>query len=149
MSVLDFGVDLASVRDRLTALSYFLTVEDIRAANEILSAGDGFAFQPPAAFVSTASETAERDRIMSGAGGHAQRVNVTISVLFAEASARFDRGVDDQIELTRKAITRQLLYWTPAGASSAMQYDRYLLRAQGAGVVWGEVLFRTSYRLST
>lgn len=147
-TALAFGVDLTDVRDRLDALSYFVVVEDLRAASEILAADDGFGFVPPAAFVSVASESADRDRMIRGAGGHAQRVNVTLSVLFAESDARADRKGDDQVEETRKAIIRQLIFWTPNRAAAALQYDRYLLRASGNGLVWGEVLFRTSYRLS-
>lgn len=145
---LAFGIALADVRDRLKLMNYFVTLEDIRAATEILDREEGFGFRAPAAFTSIASEAADRDRKMSGATGHIQRVNVSLSVLFAESVARSGRDADDRVDLTRKAIIRQLIYWTPSGASSALQYDRYLLRATGLGNVWGEVLFRTSYRLS-
>lgn len=148
-AALAFAIDLDDVRDRIKAIGYFVNVEDIRASTEILSSDEGFAFVPPAAFVSVASEKAQRDKVMSGASFHAQRVDVTISVLFAEAAVSFNRGADDQVERTRKAIIRQLIFWTPKRAAIALQYQRYLLRATGNGLVWGEVLFNTSYRLTT
>ena len=141
---LDFGIDLEDVRQRYLGMKYFVSVTDIQAATEILRDPDAMGFVPPAAFVSIASETAEPNKTI---GGHAQRVNVTLSILFAVPSARLDHGADDEVEQTRKAVIRMGLAWRPKGAAAALDYQRYLLRASGQGLVWGEVLFSTSYQL--
>jgi len=139
---LDFAVDLDDVRDRLLLLQYFVSVTDVADAVQAI---EDFPAVPPAAYVSIASETAQPNQLI---GGHAQRVLTTISVLFCEQAARQDRDTRDRMEATRKAIIRQLIAWTPNRAAGPLQYARYLLRASGDGLVWGEVLFSTSYRVS-
>lgn len=139
---LDFAVDLDDVRERIKVLRYFLTVDDIETASRAIEAENA---APPAAFVSIQSETAEANKTI---GGHSQRVSVSLSVLFCEPLARSDRETRDVMERTRKALIRQLVAWTPRNAGKALQYERYLLRAVGAGLIWGEVLFRTEYRLT-
>lgn len=143
---LDFAVDLQSVCDRLKLLAYFSTVRDIQAASMAVQ-GDEIAL-PPAAFVSVASETAEANKTMGAPGSISQRVTVTLSVLFCEQLARAAKDTSDRVELTRKAVIRQLIGWTPDGAGKALEYQRYLLRGVSGRVIWGEVLFRTSYRLT-
>jgi len=140
---LDFGVDLPEIRDRLLAMGYFLSVTDILEASEALD--ETLSAAPPAAFVGTASERAEPNRTT---GGHSQRVEVEIAVLFAESTSRFDRKATDQLEQTRKAVTRQLLAFVPKGAGKALEYVRYRVVKIGDGLAWGEVTFSTSYRLS-
>lgn len=139
---LAFAVDLESVRARFEALSYFLAVLDIQAATEAIQEEIA---RPPMAFVSVASETAEANKLI---GGHSQRVFVTLSVLFCEQVARAAKDTRDAMERTRKAVIRQGMAWTPEGAEKALEYDRYLLRGMSGGVIWGEVLFRTSYRVT-
>jgi hypothetical protein len=142
---LGFAIDLGSVRQRLLALKYFLSVTDIQAASAAMT---GEIVRTPCAFVSVASETAEPNRFIRGAGGHAQRVTVQLSVLFAEQLARKDAKGVDQVERTRKAVIRQLVAWTPDGAEQPLDYDRYVLRATSDVDVFGECLFRTTYRLN-
>lgn len=139
---LAFAVDLNSVRDRLATLSYFLSVQNIQDATNALEHLDAL---PPAAFVSTARETAEKNKVI---GGHSQRVSTTISVLFCVPAERAADDAADVVEETRKAVIRILLGWTPAGAGDPLNYERYLLRATGDGLIWGEVLMTTSYRLT-
>jgi hypothetical protein len=141
---IDFGIDLEDVRKRFLGMGYFLSVTDIQAASEALSDPDAFGFLPPAAFVSIASETAEPNKTI---GGHAQRVNVLLSMLFAIPSARADREADDEVEQVKRAVIRMGVAWKPKGAGAALDYSRYVLRATGGGLVWGEVLFSTSYQL--
>ncbi len=140
--LLDFAVDLESVRDRVAALGYFVSVRDIQAATEAIV--DEIVL-PPAAFVSVAAETAERNNVI---GGHSQRVTVTLSVLFAEQVQRAAADTRDRVELTRKAVMRQLIAWTPRNAAASLEYDRYLLKGMSGNVIWCEVLFRTSYRFT-
>ena len=141
----EFGIDLDAVRERIKALQYFVSVTDVRSAVEAIE--EEFA-TTPAAFVSVASETGGPNIFVKGAGGHSQLIECTLSVLFVEQAARFDRLAPDQVEQTRKALIRQLTAWTPAGAARALEYDRYLPRASGGGLFWGECLFRTRYRLT-
>jgi len=136
------GVDLESVRDRVQTLGYFLTVLDVQKATQALE--QEIAFNPPAAFVSTVSETAEKNTVI---GGWKQRVEVVVSVLFALAAERMAGDESDEAEQVRKAVRGILTAWTPGGADTAFQYDRYLIRGTGGGLVWGECLFRTSYQL--
>lgn len=143
---LAFGIDLDSVRERIKGLEYFVAVEDLAAASEALSGDDGLSFNAPAAFASIASETAEPDRTTGGR--HSQRVSVTLSILFAESSARADRDGTDRADRTRRALIAQLAGWTPTGAGAPLQYVRYLIRATGGGYVWGEVMLTTSFRLT-
>ena len=141
---LDFAIDLSTVVERLEQLTYFVSVGDIQAATEAIE--DEY-FQPPAAFVSIASETAQPNRFIRGSGAHSQEVDVVLSVVFAEQVERAAADTRDRVELTRKAVIRQLIGWTPGRAGRARDYDRYLLRGMSGRVVWGECLFRTRYRL--
>ncbi|MBA3668433.1 MAG: hypothetical protein H0W65_12065 [Sphingomonas sp.] len=100
---------------------------------------------PPAAFVAVASETAEPNKTI---GDFVQRVNVTISILFCVPAERADGKAGDDLEDARKAVIRILLGWVPERALGQLQFQRYLLRASGEGLIWGEVLMTTSYRLS-
>jgi hypothetical protein len=141
---LDFAINLGSVRDRLVALEYFLSVTDILAASEALD--DTVPASPPAAFVAVSRESAEPNKLI---GAHAQRVNATLAVLFVESAARFDRSAKDQLERTRKAVIRQLVAWTPDGAGHPLNYVGYRVAGMDDGLVWGEASFATSWRLST
>lgn len=141
---LNFAIDLNTVVDRVAALNYFLSVQDIQAATEAIQ--DEY-FAPPAAFVSIASETAQPNKLIGG--GHRQQVSVTLSVLFAEQVQRAAGDTRDQVEQTRKAVIRQLIAWVPGNAERGLEYDRYLLRGMTGNVIWGEVLFRTTYQLCT
>jgi len=140
---LEFAVDLSDVRDRLAALRYFNGVTDIEDATNVI---ETLSALPPWAFVSVASETAEANRI--AAGGHSQRVTVDVSVLFCVPAESRAEDTGDVVERTRRAVIRILLAWTPKGAESPFNYSRYLLRATGDGLVWGEVIMRTRYRLT-
>jgi hypothetical protein len=138
---LDFAIDLGSVRRQVETLGYFNSVTDVQKATTAIEQLDA---HPPAAFVSVSSEVAEKNRLATGL---AQRVNVTISCLFAILSERADGRADDEMEAVRKAVIRILLGFTPDRALKPLEYDRYALRAAGDGLVWGEVLMRTSYDL--
>lgn len=142
MSDLDFAVDLESVRERLSALSYFTSVTNLQDATVAIENMNAL---PPAAFVAVASETGEPNKTI---GDFAQRVNVTISILFCVPAERADGKAGDELEDTRKAVIRILLGWVPDRALGQLQFQRYLLRASGDGLIWGEVLMTTSYRLS-
>lgn len=138
---LDFGVKLDSVRDRLRTLSYFTSVSTLQEAALQL---DNLSGIPPLAFVSTASETAEPNKLI---GTISQRVTTRISTLFCVPAERADEGTSDEMEETRKAVIRILLGWQPDGAEKVLGYDRFLLRASQDGLLWGEVLMLTTYRL--
>jgi len=141
---LDFGVDFEEVTARLEAMAYFLSVTDILDATEALD--DTVPAAPPAAFVGTARERAEPNRLI---GGHAQRVPIGIAILFVESAARMDGRTKFQMEATKRAIIRQLVAWQPRGALSGLEYDGYRVVSIGNGLAWGEVTFATSYRLHT
>jgi hypothetical protein len=109
-----FGVNLASIRDRLRALDYFTGVEDIQSGAEAIS---GLAaFIPPAAFVSIASESYEPNKVI---GGHRQRATVSVSVLFCIAGERIAGDTSDEVEQARKVILAQLAGWQPEGAETS------------------------------
>lgn len=136
-----FGIDLDSVRDRVLGLGYFTSVEGIEDATTAIEFGST---QPPQAWVSIAAESAEPNKII---GRTAQRVNATLSVLYAENAARADGGRPDQVDRDKRAIIAQLRNWTPGGAIKACEYDRFRQRAIIDGVIYAEVLFLTSYRI--
>lgn len=139
---LNFAVDLESVRDRLSSLKHFNSVTNLQAAANALENMNAL---PPAAFVSIVSETAEPNKVV---GGHSQRVTASVSVLFCVAAESASDSAGDELEETRRAVIRILIGWTPVNAEAAFNFDRYLLRAQGDGLIWGEVLMRTRYRLT-
>jgi hypothetical protein len=139
---LDFGLDLTEVRDRVRTLSYFTDVLSLEDATLDLQKGiEGI---PPLAYVSTVSETASPNRLT---GTLAQRVTVKVSVLFCIPIARADKAAREEMDETRKAVVRILLGWRPTNALDWLEYDRFLLRASDDGLLWGEVLMSTSYRL--
>lgn len=140
--LLDFAIDLDDVRERIRGMNYFLSVEDAESAAIAIQEENA---RPPAAFVSVASETAAPNKTI---GGHSQEVSVVLSVLFSQQLALASGETRDAIEETRKAIIRLLTAWTPKGAGKALEYERYLIRGYGVGVIWAEVLFRTRYRLT-
>jgi hypothetical protein len=140
---LDFAINLQSIRDRLDGLGYFVSVTDILDASEALD--QTLPGLPPAAFVGVTSERAERNDTI---GGHYQRVRVEIGILFVESAARFDREAKDQLEDTRRAVIRILVGFVPEGTHDRLSYARYRVANISDGLVWGEVTFTTSYRLS-
>lgn len=135
------GIDLVDIRDRLRGLSFFQVVEDIQSAAQIID-GD-ISFNPPAAFVMTESESFEKNRY--AAGGHAQRANVVVSVLYCIPTQRAANDLSDEVEQAKRAIRELLRGWTPKGAQIALEAFRWRVRLIGDGVVWCEWLFRTSY----
>lgn len=141
--LLDFAIDLDDVRERIKGMGYFLSVEDVESASIAIQEENA---RTPAAYVSIASESGQEIR---STVGHSSRVAVTLSVLFSQQAALATGETRDAIETTRKSLIRMLYGWTPKGAEKALEYDRYLIRGYGVGVIWAEVLFRTSYRLST
>ncbi len=138
---LDFGPDLDHVRRRVADLSYFNSVTDLQAATVAIVEMNAL---PPAAFVSIASETAEPNKLVTTIS---QRVNVTISTLFCVPVERASGCAGDEMDETRRAVIRILLGFTPDRAEKPLEYDRFLLRVSEDGLIWGEVLMRTCYRL--
>jgi hypothetical protein len=141
-SELDFAPDLNSIRERVAALSYFTDVRTLQEAALDLEEMNGI---PPLAYVSTASETAEPNKLI---GSISQRVSTRISVLFCVPAERADDKTRDELEEARKAVIRILLGWTPLRAEKPFEFDRFLLRASRDGLLWGEVLMLTTYRLT-
>lgn len=141
---LDFGIDMASVQARLELLGRFRAVEDVLAASEALD--QTLPAAPPAAFIGIGRENADPNRYV---GGHAQQVTTELAVLFVEPASRLDGATKGQMEQTRKAIIRQLIGWTPAGAEKPLEYAAYRVVEIGNGLAWGEVTFTTTYRVST
>lgn len=138
-----FGVDLASVRDRLAALDYFTGVQDIQAGSEAIA---GLAaFIPPAAFVSIGDENYEPNKLI---GSHRQRATVTLSVLFCIPSERVAGDTADEVEQARKVILARLIGWQPDGAEKALEASRYSVRLIADGLIWGEWRFRTVFQLA-
>jgi hypothetical protein len=138
-----FGPDFNAMRDRVASLEYFTGVTDVQSAAQAIEEAEGI---PPMAFLSTASETAQSNKTI---GGHAQRVTTRLSVMFAIMTDRAAGDGKDAAEQLRKALVLILAGWTPPGAAGPLQFDRYLPRAMGDGLFWGEVLFVTEYRLTT
>lgn len=142
-TLLEFGLDEDEIRDRVRALSYFTEVLTLDDAT--LDLENGVQGTPPLAYVSVVSETADRNRLT---GTLAQRVTVVVSVLFCIPAERADGKVRAEIRKARKAVVRILLGWKPTNALDWLEYDRFLLRASRDGLLWGEVLMRTTYRLT-
>lgn len=140
--LLAFSVDLDDVRARVGSLSYFNSVTNLQEATLALENMNAL---PPAAFVAIASETAERNKTI---GGHSQRVTATVSILFCVPAESASDTAGDELEQARKAVIRILIGWQPKGADSEFDFDRYLLRANADGLIWGEVLMRTTYRIT-
>lgn len=138
---LDFGIDLDDVRERLRTLRYFLTVEGIEDGTTAIEEGCAM---PPSAYASIASETAEPNKLI---GNKRQRVNVVVSVLYAENAARIDGERRDTVDATKKAVIAIMRNWTPKGAIRALEYDRFRQRAIIDGTIWAEVLFTSAYEV--
>lgn len=143
-------IDLASVRERVREIDTlldtgsFLSVSDWSSATDAIENGDAIA---PAAYVSLSREQPDGNRLSSG--GRAQRVRSTVSVLFCLAAERADDERSDPIEVARGSIIAKLVGFKPGGAVDAFSYAGYGLRAEGGGMVWGEVLLGTSWDLRT
>lgn len=143
-------IDLSDVREQVRAIDApivpgvpgFLTTSDWSSATDAIDNGNG---APPAAYVSLAREQAEPNRLSSG--GRAQRVRSTVSVLFCLPSERADDERADPVEIARGSIIAKLIGFTPRGAVKGFDYAGWGLRAEGDGLVWGEVLFATSWDL--
>jgi hypothetical protein len=139
---LEFAVDLESVRQRLCQLTYFTSVTNLQDSTLV---ADQLNAIPPAAFVAVTNERAEPNKTI---GGFAQRVNVSISILFCVPAERADNKAGDDLEDARKAVIRILLGWVPDRAESMLQFQGYAIKAAGDGLLWGEVIMTTSYRLT-
>lgn len=140
-----FGLDLASVRTKLVGLGYFLSVTDVLAATEALD--ESLPASPPAAFIGVATETAGPNRVM-GSGKLSQRVDVVLSVLFAESASRFDRAAEDQVDATKRKVVGALLGWKPTGVERQLNYRGFRVVSVGGGLAWGEVLFGSTFLLT-
>lgn len=140
-----FGVDLESIRERLETLGYFTSVQDIQGGAEALSGLT--AFLPPAAFVSVARESYEGNKLATG--GHSQRANPVVSILFCVPSQRADNAAGDEVEQARKAIAGLLKGWQPPGAMKPLELVDYRVRLIADGLVWGEWQMKTAFALST
>lgn len=143
-------IDLADVRAKVRTISApivpgvdgFLSVSDWSSANDAIQHGDAI---PPAAYVTLSAENPDRNRL--SAGGRAQRVRSRVSVLFCLPAERADDERTDPIEVARGSIIANLIGYKPGGAVAGFDYAGYSLRAEGDGLVWGEVLFSTSWDL--
>lgn len=145
-------IDLSSVRaevrnieailDPGVAAGGFLSVSDWSSASDAIEHGNAI---PPAAYVTLSRETPAPNRLASG--GRAQRVTAIVSCLFCLGAERADDERADPMEVARGAIIAKLIGFKPAGAIDAFDYAGYQLRAEGGGLVWGEVLFSASWDL--
>jgi hypothetical protein len=145
-------IDLSTIRAELRGITTvldqgypqggFLSVSDWSSASDAIENGNAV---PPAAYVSLAREAPDPNRLSSG--GRAQRVRSQISALFCLAAERADDERADPVEIARGSIIQKLTGFVPGGAVEALSYAGYALRAEGDGLVWGEVLFSTSWDL--
>jgi hypothetical protein len=144
-------IDLSDVRERVRTITApiapgvagFLTVSDWSSASDAMDNGDANA---PAAYVTLSREQPDGNRLSSG--GRAQRVRSTVSILFCLASQRADDERTDPLEVARGSIIATLVGFKPGGAVKGLDYAGYSLRAEGGGLVWGEVLMSTSWDLT-
>lgn len=143
-------IDLSDVRARVRQIDApiapgvagFLSVSDWTSATDAINRGDAI---PPAAYVTLSREQPDPNRTASGP--RAQRVRSTISVLFCLGAERADDERSDPIEIARGSIIANLVGFVPGGALAGLSYAGYSLRAEGDGLIWGEVLFGTSWDL--
>jgi len=143
-------IDLAAVRAHARTITThivptvpgFLSVSDWSSATAAIEDGDAI---PPALYVSLARETPDANR--TSTGPRAQRVRSTISFLFCLPAERADDERADPLEVARGAIIANQLGFKPAGALAGFAYAGYALRAEGGGLVWGEVLMSSSWDL--
>lgn len=137
----DFGINLKDIRDRIGALGYFTSVQDLQ---QLTQAMEGLSpFRPPAAFVSIASETFEKNRY--AAGGHGQRATVTVSVMSVVMAERAANDAGDEVEQVRRGVLAILKGFVPGGAQKGLEAQRYLVRKTGDGLIWFEWLLSTTY----
>jgi hypothetical protein len=143
-------IDLSDVRARVRLIDApmvpgvagFISVSDWSSATDAINNGDAV---PPACYVSLSAETPEKNR--RAAGGRAQLVRSRISTLFCLPSQRADDERADPIEIARGALIAKLVGFKPGGALAGFDYAGYSLRAEGDGLVWGEVLFAGAWDL--
>lgn len=134
------AIDLGAVRDRLAALQLFTSVSDVTDAAEAMEK----AARVPAAFVAVGSETATPNRTN---GVHDQAVEVTLAVLICMAAERRDERRADVVEALRLPVIATLAGWTPPGATKALDYTAWRIMRISGGHIWGEIAFRTGWRL--
>lgn len=143
-------INLSDVRSKVREITApivpgvngFLTVSDWSSATDAIENGGA---NPPAAYVSLSRETPDRNRLSSG--GRAQRVRSVVSILFALPAENADDERADPMEVARGSIIAKLVGYKPGGAVQGFDYAGYSLRAEGNGLVWGEVLVSTSWDL--
>lgn len=134
-------IDLKDIRDRVQNLDIFLSVEDTISAAEAM---ETFNAPPPAAFVSTSAERARPNEL---ATGHRQRVDQTVSVLWALGAERAHRDGDPMEEVKGKLLT-SLVAWQPKGSAKPLEYVSYGVRFIGEGLIWGEILLVGAYHIT-
>lgn len=148
----DLGIDLQSIRDQLKTISDvldpgaplggFLGVEGWTSATAAIENGNGIV---PFAYVSTARQNADPNRLSSG--GFAQNVPAYISVLYQLGAYRADEDGVDPVERCWKAIVKSLVGFKPDGATRALRFVSQAIRQEGEGFVWGEVVVFTTWDL--
>ncbi len=139
----DFGINLKDIRDRIDALGYFLSVQDLQ---EYSQAVEGLvAFKPPAAFVSIGGESYEKQRY--AAGGRGQRGTVLVSVMSVIMAQRGAKDAGDEVEQVRRGVAAILTGFKPGGAQKGLSPMRYAPRKVGDGLIWFEWIFETSFDL--
>jgi len=144
-------IDLSDVRAKVRTIKApmvpgvegFLTVEDWSSASDAIENGDA---NPPVAYVSLSREQPEKNRYSSG--GRGQLVRSTISILFCLPAERANGERADPMEIARGSIIAALVGFKAKGAQKAFDYAGYSLRAEGGGLVWGEVLVASSWDLT-
>lgn len=132
-------MDLQSVKDRIHALGFAYTGDAVEAADAIQS----MAAPVPAAYVSTARESAAPNRLSTGR--HSQVVTAIISVLFAVGAQRADAQLRDEVEEWKTKVRDSMIGWTADGANLPFDYISFSIRFMDQGTVWGELLFQTKY----
>jgi hypothetical protein len=128
-------IDLSAVRARARLITTevspgvagFLSVSDWSSATDAITYGNAV---PPALYVSLSREEADPNRL--GAGGRAQRVRSTVSLLFCLGAELASEERSDPLEITRGTLLANMVGFTPPGAVEAFR---------------GEVLVRSSWDL--
>lgn len=136
------SIDLEAVGVAAEELELFHSVEGVVSGADAMTYGTA---PPKSAYVSTARETAEPNKMT---GRHRQRITQTVSILFTIAGERLDGARNDELEQVKNALLERFAGWRPPGADSVFQYVSFQVVQIADGLIWGESLFAAPYHFT-
>lgn len=132
-------IDLEAVRERVHGLGFSHTGDVVEAADAM----ENMSAPTPAAYISTARESAARNK--NATGRHTQIIEQTVSVLMALGAQRADGKLRDDVEEKKNAVIESLMGWTAPGAETPFNYLSFSVRFMAQGIVWTEAMFSARF----